>query len=367
MRIGRPNNAASKTQVVVLTADAGFEEQARATFGASEQIELRLVSGTLAGARATISTSRAPPSPSSISTPATAGRDAGARAADGAHRYLAAGRRRHAGFRRERRAHAVADARGRFPGEAGLPGRAGADLRARRQGSSHVGADRGADLHLPAGGRRRRRHHARDPNRDDAAQQRPAREGVDLPGRPRFPARRLRRLSRPRAAAQYRRDRAAPGAARPAVARGHAVASSVRPRGGRRAEPAGRDALVRPGRGDAPARSGVVAFRLCRVRHAAHLVLLDRQRAARLQQDLHRQRDDGAGAAPRQAAGRGDPRAAGRRAAAAGDHQSLRAENVLVRPAQGRHRAGARRFLRRLHSEQLRPGARSDRPRRSAR
>src|SRR6266849_1593361 len=48
MRIGRPNSPAKKTQVVVLTADAAFEEQARLTFGASEQIELRVVSGSLA-------------------------------------------------------------------------------------------------------------------------------------------------------------------------------------------------------------------------------------------------------------------------------------------------------------------------------
>jgi len=34
--------------VVVLTADSAFEEQARATFGASDQIVLRVVSGTLA-------------------------------------------------------------------------------------------------------------------------------------------------------------------------------------------------------------------------------------------------------------------------------------------------------------------------------
>ena len=39
------------------------------------------------------------------------------------------------------------------------------------------------------------------------------------------------------------------------------------------------------------------------------------------------------GPAPRQAAGRGDPRAAGRRAEAAGHRQSLRAAHVLVRPA----------------------------------
>jgi pilus assembly protein CpaE len=48
MRIGRSNSAASKTQVVVLTADSAFEEQARVTFGASDQIALRIVSGTLA-------------------------------------------------------------------------------------------------------------------------------------------------------------------------------------------------------------------------------------------------------------------------------------------------------------------------------
>ena len=48
MRIGRSNSPAKKTEVVVLTADAGFEEQARSTFGASEQIELRVVTGSLA-------------------------------------------------------------------------------------------------------------------------------------------------------------------------------------------------------------------------------------------------------------------------------------------------------------------------------
>jgi pilus assembly protein CpaE len=48
MRIGRSNVAASKTQVVVLTADAGFAEQARSTFGASDQIGLKIVAGTLA-------------------------------------------------------------------------------------------------------------------------------------------------------------------------------------------------------------------------------------------------------------------------------------------------------------------------------
>jgi pilus assembly protein CpaE len=47
MRIGRPNIPAGTTKVIVLTADSGLEEQARLTFGASEQISLSLVSGML--------------------------------------------------------------------------------------------------------------------------------------------------------------------------------------------------------------------------------------------------------------------------------------------------------------------------------
>src|SRR3954468_3203552 len=47
MRIGRSNSSASKTHVVVLTADSSFEEQARMTFGASEQIALSVMSGSL--------------------------------------------------------------------------------------------------------------------------------------------------------------------------------------------------------------------------------------------------------------------------------------------------------------------------------
>jgi pilus assembly protein CpaE len=50
MRIGRENSAADRTQVVVLTADAAFEEQARATFGTSQQIALSVVSGTIGAA-----------------------------------------------------------------------------------------------------------------------------------------------------------------------------------------------------------------------------------------------------------------------------------------------------------------------------
>src|SRR3954470_21406512 len=49
MKIGRNKSAAGKTQVVVLTADPDFDAQVRETFGASDQIVLRVVSGSLAG------------------------------------------------------------------------------------------------------------------------------------------------------------------------------------------------------------------------------------------------------------------------------------------------------------------------------
>jgi pilus assembly protein CpaE len=48
MKIGRTSNEAGQTQVVVVTADPDFEALARSTFGASDQIALRIISGTLA-------------------------------------------------------------------------------------------------------------------------------------------------------------------------------------------------------------------------------------------------------------------------------------------------------------------------------
>src|SRR5580704_10093307 len=48
MKIGRANSETGQTQVLVVTADSGFEALARATFGASERIALRVISGTLA-------------------------------------------------------------------------------------------------------------------------------------------------------------------------------------------------------------------------------------------------------------------------------------------------------------------------------
>ena len=48
MRMTRSIDAGGKTGVAMLTADTAFEQSVRATFGASPQIDLRMVSGTLA-------------------------------------------------------------------------------------------------------------------------------------------------------------------------------------------------------------------------------------------------------------------------------------------------------------------------------
>jgi pilus assembly protein CpaE len=54
MRNNRSKSAASKTKVLVVTADAAFEEQVRSTFGAAAQIELAVLSGTLVANEAKI-------------------------------------------------------------------------------------------------------------------------------------------------------------------------------------------------------------------------------------------------------------------------------------------------------------------------
>ena len=54
MRLGSNTSAPKRTLVVVLTADPEFEHSVRATFGASAQIDLRVVSGTVAERRGQI-------------------------------------------------------------------------------------------------------------------------------------------------------------------------------------------------------------------------------------------------------------------------------------------------------------------------
>jgi len=54
MRSKGSKSASNKTQVLVVTADAAFEEQVRATFAAAGQIELAVLQGSLAAAEARI-------------------------------------------------------------------------------------------------------------------------------------------------------------------------------------------------------------------------------------------------------------------------------------------------------------------------
>ncbi len=56
MRIGRTNNTPGATRVVVLTADAAFQEEVTATFTASPHIDLQVVNGTLMSAGETFQT-----------------------------------------------------------------------------------------------------------------------------------------------------------------------------------------------------------------------------------------------------------------------------------------------------------------------
>jgi hypothetical protein len=97
MKIGRNKSAAGKTQVVVLTADPDFDAQVRETFGASDQIVLRVVSGSLAGIDsafdpegATVAVIDPRKQPGS--------RTPRARSFDDAHRLAPSCRRGHTGF-----------------------------------------------------------------------------------------------------------------------------------------------------------------------------------------------------------------------------------------------------------------------------
>ena len=316
MRMTKSSSAANRTVVAVLTADPAFEQSVRATFGASGRSSC--ASCPARSPASTNSTPKASPSSSSISTPAAARRwqalermmlrTGGVAAGGGGRRRASTPRWRAAccrcGWRiswssRCSRSSWCGPARGSRARRATETTEAQIYTFIPAVGGAGVTtlAIQTALLLLNSGQRVRPDH---------------------LPGRSRFPARRLRRLSRSRTAARPQGNRAAAGTARPPASRDHAVAPRLGPRGDRGAEPAGRDAHLRSRHGDAAARSRVVALRLCRDRHAAHLVLVDRQRAARHQQAVHRQRNDGAEHPAGQGAGRRDPRAARRRAAAAG-------------------------------------------------
>ena len=209
----------------VLTADPAFEQLVRSTFGASgaDRAARRRRHARAAAANAR-RRRRHRRRHRSRRQPRRG--DRGAAAADAPHRRLAAGGRGDAELRRRRGAAAAADAGRRFPGQAGAAGRAGAHLRARRAGADRSGDATEAQIYtfLPAVGGAGVTTLAIQTallllNSGQRGR------AIDLPGRSRFPARRLRRLSRPRAAPRPQGNRAAPGAARPPAARSDAVAS----------------------------------------------------------------------------------------------------------------------------------------------
>ena len=144
---------------------------------------------------------------------------------------------------------------------------------------------------FPARDGRRRRDDAGDRVRDAAA--RDAKEpDSDLPGRSRFPEQRLRRLSRHRAAARARRDRAASRAAGHAAPRG-----DVQPAPNRACVVLAAEGPSRRARATDPAfmlRLSISSppLRECRDRPAARLGRLDRSGAGRVHASLCRDRHD---------------------------------------------------------------------------
>ena len=201
MRNNRSKSATSKTKVLVVTADAAFEEQVRATFGAAAQIDLAVLPGTLVANEAKIKDDDVTVVVIDLDTNNEEEFSALTRLMSRVNAWppvVVVTPSFDKDTARQLLQMRVAD----FLVKPVQPVELVRTC-ARRAGAECAGADRGADFHLSARGRRRRRHHARDPDRAAAAQQRPRQDPArHLPGRPRLPARRLRRLSRPRAAAR---------------------------------------------------------------------------------------------------------------------------------------------------------------------
>ncbi len=245
MRIGRQHSAAGKTQVVVLTADAAFEEQVRATFGASLQIALTVVSGTIGAVGEDLLLDQATVAVIDLDASMPGEMEALERlmARIGAWPpVIVVTQGFDATVARTLLQMRVADFMVKPVSPVELV-RTCARV-AKTATASTEGTESEIYTFLPAAG---------GVGVTTLAVQTamlllnsgPRGKTSTCLGRSRLSAWRLRRLSRPRAAPQSRRDRAASGAPRPAIAGGDAVASSVRPRGDRRAQPPGRDAFVR--------------------------------------------------------------------------------------------------------------------------
>src|SRR6266852_4543154 len=294
-----PQTPASRgLRIVAITADADFEQSLRATFGRSAQVDLAVVAGAVGGTEEKL--------PLADATVLLVDLDATRSDEIAALQNLA---RRLAGsvpilvvtagfsesVARQLIQLRIADFLVKPVDPVELVRACGRVAKS----SAADGATGGRDLHVPARGRRSGRDDAGGGDGDAAHAPRAPRRRLDLPGRSRFPARRLRRLSRYRAAPRHRRDRAAAGAARRPIAGSDALPARLRSCGNRRAEPPGRNAFVRCRRRHAPTRHGVLAVRPRRDRHAADLVRLDRQRPAGLEPAVRGHRDDGPGRAPR--------------------------------------------------------------------
>ena len=173
MRIGRSASSGVRTRVVVVTADAAFEDGVRTTFGASTQIELDLIKGTLSD-RDHIDVDGA----TVIVIDLDPGDESELQALErfmtrvGSWPPVVAVTRSFDGnVARRLMQMRVADLLVKPVPPVDLV----ADLRARCQAAGRCEWQRVTDLHFPARRRRRRRDHARGADRDASAQQRHAR------------------------------------------------------------------------------------------------------------------------------------------------------------------------------------------------
>ena len=334
--------------VVVLTADAGVRAAGAPTFGASGQIELRVISGTLSDVDGNLDLDGA--------TVVVIDLDAGQRRRDGrrCERLMA-----RIGtwppvivvtqsFDATVARSAAADAGRRLPGQAGAAGRAGAHLRARRPGAADArrrprrrstrSCRRSA---APASPRSRCRPRCCCSTRASAASRRPAwsisisstapAPTISISSRGSISA----RSSRGRSGSTGSCSKSCCRITRPGLA---VVAAPNRPAEMRSFDP---DVVTRL-LDLVSSHFDYVVFDMPRTWFSwtdsvllgsnklfivSEMTVPGLRHAKQLVEAIRERLGDGP--------------------AAAGDRQPLRAEDVLVRPAQDRHRAGARRRLRR--------------------
>jgi DNA-binding NarL/FixJ family response regulator len=173
----RPTTSGNRTGVAAITVDSAFEHTIRTTFGASSTIDLRIASGSVAECSDSIDVAGM----SVVLVDIEGGREDEIQALERLTQRIGAWPPVvvvtpvfDAVLARRLLQMRVADFLVKPVPPAEL-------VRAcARVASCRRGRRRGADLHLPARGRRRRRHHARDPDRHAAARQRAARRAAPV-------------------------------------------------------------------------------------------------------------------------------------------------------------------------------------------